>query len=180
MQKFHFKLQPLLNKERIYENECIDRLRIIQDTYLNEKDKLDNLKKSKIVCQDELKYKKQSEISSDELRTYDDYFLKLGNVIDEINSKLKEMRKKLETVQDELVKIVKKRKALEKLRDRWEEEHKSYLASLANKEMDDIAEGGVAAHWKYKGSGEGDKFDRKLSWLKQILEFRCPSVGISG
>ena len=38
-----------------------------------------------------------------------------------------------------MIKIVKKRKALEKLRDRWEEEHKSYLSSMSNKEMDDIA-----------------------------------------
>ena len=49
MQKFHFRLQPLLNKERIYEDECVGRLRVIQDTFLNEKNKLENLKKSRLV-----------------------------------------------------------------------------------------------------------------------------------
>jgi flagellar biosynthesis chaperone FliJ len=49
------------------------------------------------------------------------------------------MTKEFRVVQEELAKIVKKRKALEKLRDKWEEEYKDYLISLSNKEMDDIA-----------------------------------------
>ncbi len=36
--------------------------------------------------------------------------------------------------------------------------------------MNDIAEEGVAAHWRYKGNSM-DKFDKSLSWLKQILDF---------
>ena len=44
-----------------------------------------------------------------------------------VKSRIQEVSKELNTVQDELIKIVKKRKALEKLRDRWEDENKSYL-----------------------------------------------------
>ena len=139
MQKFHFKLQPLLNKERIYEDECIGRLRVIQDTFLKEKNKLENLKKSKLVSQSELNSKKKQKIISEELRAYEYFFLNLGSKIDTSNSRIREVSKELNTVQDELIKIVKKRKALEKLRDRWEEENKSYLAFMSNKEMDDIA-----------------------------------------
>ncbi len=139
MQKFHFKLQPLLNKELIYENECIGRLRIVQDKLLKEEDKLRNLKNQKIICQNDLRSKKLHDIASVELRTYEEYFLKLGSEINSGNIKLQEMTKELRIVQEELEKIVKKRKALEKLRDRWEEEYKDYLVSLSNKEMDDIA-----------------------------------------
>ncbi len=139
MQKFHFKLQPLLNKERIYEDECIGRLRVIQDTLLNEKNKLGNLKKCKLVSLSELNSKKRQEITSEELRTYEDYFLKLGSDFDASKSRMLEISNELNAVQDELIKMVKKRKALEKLRDRWEEEHKSHLSSTSNKEMDDIA-----------------------------------------
>jgi len=139
MQKFHFKLQPLLNKELIYENECIGRLRIVQDKLLKEEDKLRNLKNQKIICQNDLRSKKLHDIASVELRTYEEYFLKLGSEINSGNIKLQEMTKELRIVQEELAKIVKKRKALEKLRDRWEEEYKDYLVSLSNKEMDDIA-----------------------------------------
>ena len=76
---------------------------------------------------------------SEELRAYEYFFLNLGSKIDTSNSRIREVSKELNTVQDELIKIVKKRKALEKLRDRWEEENKSYLELMSNKEMDDIA-----------------------------------------
>ncbi len=139
MQKFHFKLQPLLNKERIYEDECIGRLRAIQDTFLNEKTKLEDLKKSTLVGQSELNSKKQQEITAEELRIYEGYFLKLGSSIEASKFRIEEISKELNTVQDELIKIVKKRKGLEKLRDKWEEEYKNYLELMSNKEMDDIA-----------------------------------------
>ena len=139
MQKFHFKLQPLLNKERIYEDECVGRLGVIQDTFHNEKIKLENLKRGKLISQSELNSKKKQDITSEELRTYEDYFLKLGRSIDASKSRIQEISKELDTVRDELFEIVKKRKALEKLRDRWEEEYKSDLAFMSNREMDDIA-----------------------------------------
>lgn len=139
MQKFHFKLQPLLNKERIYEDECIGRLRAIQDIFLKENTKLEKLKKSTLVSQSELNSKKQQEITAEELRTYEGYFLKLGSSIEASKFRIQEISKELNTVQDELIKIVKKRKGLEKLRDKWEEEHKNYLELMSNKEMDDIA-----------------------------------------
>ncbi len=139
MQKFHFKLQPLLNKELVYENECIGRLKIIQDKLLSEEDKLRNLKNQKVICQNNLSLKKLNDIVPVELRAYEEYFLKLDSDINTGNTRMQEITKELRIVQEELAKIVKKRKALEKLRDRWEEEYKDYLVSLSNKEMDDIA-----------------------------------------
>jgi GTP pyrophosphokinase len=38
-------------------------------------------------------------------------------------------------------------------------------------EMDSIAEEGIAAHWRYKGTEKDKLFDRKIMWLKQILEW---------
>ena len=41
-------------------------------------------------------------------------------------------------------------------------------------EMHRIAESGIAAHWRYKegGSPKDRKFDEKLSWLRQFLEWQ--------
>ncbi len=137
--KFYFKLQPLLNKERIYEEECIVRLREVQGTLLNEKNKLENLKKRKLTSQSELESRKRQNITSGELTTYEDYFVSLAVSMDTSKVRMQEISTKLNTVQEELIEIVKKRKALEKLRDRWEEEHRDHLECLSNKEMDDIA-----------------------------------------
>ncbi|MDD5603565.1 MAG: bifunctional (p)ppGpp synthetase/guanosine-3',5'-bis(diphosphate) 3'-pyrophosphohydrolase, partial [Eubacteriales bacterium] len=40
-------------------------------------------------------------------------------------------------------------------------------------EMHRVAEVGIAAHWKYKeGRSGGDNIDKKLSWLRQLLEWQ--------
>ena len=40
-------------------------------------------------------------------------------------------------------------------------------------DMHQFAEFGVAAHWRYKEGGEGDKaYEQKISWLRQLLEWR--------
>lgn len=39
-------------------------------------------------------------------------------------------------------------------------------------EMHNTAEYGVAAHWRYKEGGSGDKFESKISWLRQLLEWQ--------
>ena len=40
-------------------------------------------------------------------------------------------------------------------------------------EMHRISEYGIAAHWRYKEGGRGDKeFEQKLSWLRQLLEWQ--------
>lgn len=42
-------------------------------------------------------------------------------------------------------------------------------------DMDSIAEEGIAAHWKYKGVKGDAKFDQKLSWLRQMLDWQKES-----
>ncbi len=46
---------------------------------------------------------------------------------------------------------------------------------IRTEEMHHIAEDGIAAHWKYQGTQRDKKFDRKISWLKQILEWKRQS-----
>ncbi|MBI2140960.1 bifunctional (p)ppGpp synthetase/guanosine-3',5'-bis(diphosphate) 3'-pyrophosphohydrolase, partial [Candidatus Woesearchaeota archaeon] len=35
-----------------------------------------------------------------------------------------------------------------------------------------MAEEGIAAHWRYKKTEKDRQFDRKIAWLKQVLEWR--------
>ena len=44
---------------------------------------------------------------------------------------------------------------------------------IRTEEMHHIAEDGIAAHWQYKGTERDKRFDRKISWLKQLLEWRA-------
>ena len=46
---------------------------------------------------------------------------------------------------------------------------------IRTKEMDKIAEEGIAAHWQYKGVKGDFKFDKQLSWLKEVLQLKDKS-----
>ena len=39
-------------------------------------------------------------------------------------------------------------------------------------EMNHAAEYGIAAHWKYKENKEGDDFDTRLSWIREVMEWQ--------
>jgi GTP pyrophosphokinase len=44
---------------------------------------------------------------------------------------------------------------------------------IRTREMHRTAEYGIAAHWRYKEGGRGDsEFDKKLAWLRQLLEWQ--------
>jgi flagellar protein FliJ len=139
MPKYYFKLQPLLNKEQIYEDECGRELKVIKDALQDEKNKLEKLKNREIECQKELKAKKQYHITTAELKIYEDYFERLNDDINKSKYLSEEIEKKMETVQDTLLKIMKKRKALEKLKERDKKEYVNNLYLSLNKELDDIA-----------------------------------------
>jgi len=54
--------------------------------------------------------------------------------------------------------------------------HNSYFCKdypvevqIRTKKMNDIAEEGIAAHWRYKGVGDDKKFNKQLNWLRQVL-----------
>ncbi len=139
MPKYYFKLQPLLDKEQIYEDECVRGLRVLKDALQDEKNKLDELNDHETKCQRDLKVKKQHHITTAELKVYEDYFGRLKNDMSNSNRRLEKITKKVEVVQGELLKIMKKRKALEKLKEIGKEEYLNNLQLSLNKEMDDIA-----------------------------------------
>ncbi|MFT5756601.1 MAG: GTP pyrophosphokinase [Alteromonadaceae bacterium] len=54
-------------------------------------------------------------------------------------------------------------------------EGKSVEVQIRTQQMDDDAELGVAAHWRYKegtASGKSTGFDEKISWLRKILQWQ--------
>lgn len=51
-------------------------------------------------------------------------------------------------------------------------DNKPVEVQIRTLEMHHIAEEGIAAHWRYKGTERDRQFDRKVAWLKQILEWR--------
>ena len=46
---------------------------------------------------------------------------------------------------------------------------------IRTEQMHRIAEEGIAAHWRYQGTESDKKFEKKISWLKQLLEWKSTS-----
>jgi len=44
---------------------------------------------------------------------------------------------------------------------------------IRTREQDHFAEDGIAAHWRYQGTEKDKSFDRRIAWLKQLLEWRA-------
>ncbi|MFH1275830.1 MAG: HD domain-containing protein [Candidatus Woesearchaeota archaeon] len=50
--------------------------------------------------------------------------------------------------------------------------NKMVEVQIRTQEMNEFAEEGVAAHWKYKGVESDQKFEKKMSWLKGVLDLQ--------
>ena len=50
---------------------------------------------------------------------------------------------------------------------------------IRTKEMHRIAEYGIAAHWRYKDGGASDNLDKKLYWLRQIMDWQSETQNSS-
>ena len=46
---------------------------------------------------------------------------------------------------------------------------------VRTQDMHQVAEDGIAAHWRYKGVAGDKKFDEKLNWMKQVMEWQKES-----
>jgi GTP pyrophosphokinase len=51
-------------------------------------------------------------------------------------------------------------------------DNKIFEIQIRTKEMNRIAKQGIAAHWKYKGVRSDKKYDKKLSWVRQMMTWR--------
>ncbi len=50
---------------------------------------------------------------------------------------------------------------------------KTLEVQIRSEEMDRVAEYGVAAHWRYKGTGKPDpSFDTKIAWMRSLVEWQ--------
>jgi RelA/SpoT family (p)ppGpp synthetase len=49
---------------------------------------------------------------------------------------------------------------------------KIFEVQIRTPEMDELADEGIAAHWRYKGMKSEKAFERKMSWLRSILDLQ--------
>jgi len=138
---YKFSLQSLLNHRKHIEENLEKELGRIKRTVNNEKRRLENIRKEKIKCKEELQKKQGDGKKVNEIILYFNYLDKLSKDIDEQKRRLKDVEKEHEIKRSELIEAMKKRKTLDRLQ---EKEMKAFNYSEMKVEQDVMNE--VAAN----------------------------------
>lgn len=136
---FHFKFQKLLEIEKCREEDLIRELKALQRQLYDEEKLLGLLKSVLALQQSEMGKKLCTQAEARVFVLFESYFSKLNRDIAVQNSKVKEASKKVDHVREKLMTVFKKRKVLEKLRERCEKEYKEHALRLENKHFDEAA-----------------------------------------
>ncbi len=138
MAKFKFRLQPLLNIKLQLEDSAKNELGKAVQKLEEEKEIGRSLLKYRERYINEFNEKASKMVRIDELRSYTMYISRLAKNIDDQNKNIKEASDNVDKYRDELIKIVKERKILEKLREKKFNEYLIEMSKDEQKRMDEI------------------------------------------
>jgi len=136
---FHFKFQKLLEIEKLKEEELAKELMLLQKQLQDDEKLLSLLQSLVAMQQSELEKELHKPQETNVFVLFEAYFSKLSRDIDVQRSKIKESTKKVDAAREKLLEVFKRRKVLEKLRERHGNEYKEEMLRLENKNFDEIA-----------------------------------------
>lgn len=139
MKRFQFRFQALLNVEQHKEDAVKQELKTLLYNLQREKETLSNLQTIYLAQQEEFARKQFGRISPEELKLYEAYIFTLSNQITSQQVKVKECEAEADIVRQKLIEISKRRKMLEKLREKKKKEHEYLLQQSENKQLDELA-----------------------------------------
>jgi flagellar FliJ protein len=138
MPKFKFRLQPLLNIKIQLEDSAKNELGKAVHRLEEEKEKARLLVLNREKYISEFQQKTSSFIRIDELKGYSLYISKLAKNIELQNKNVKEASDNVDKYREDLIKIVKERKILEKLKEKKYNEYLSELGKDEQRRIDEI------------------------------------------
>ena len=115
---YKFSLQSLLNHRKHIEENLEKELGRIKRVVNNEKRRLEKIRKEKIKCREELKKKQSDGKKVNEIILYFNYLDKLSKDIGKQKRCLKDVEKEYNIKRSELIEAMKKRKTLERLKEK--------------------------------------------------------------
>jgi len=136
---YQFKLEALLNHRRHQEEICQKELAQCRRRLVGEQEKLrlkKNLKREYLL---KLQEKQKGSISISNVMLYKNFITRLSEEIEVQTACMREAVKQVNLKRNELIGIVKKRKTLEKLKERDQLVYRKKLALDERKLMDEVA-----------------------------------------
>ena len=136
---YRFNLQPLLN-HRLYQEEILQKELAEFKKYLaEEQKKLRIIKQKKQDCSQQLQQRQRNDGTVSELILYFRYLNRLSKDLDNQRQQVANAEKKFNQKRKELIEIMKKRKMLEKLKDKGWKGFQHRMLKNERDFMDEIA-----------------------------------------
>ncbi|UCD77010.1 MAG: flagellar export protein FliJ [Desulfobacterales bacterium] len=136
---YRFKLEALLNHRRHQEEICQKELARLQRQLADEQEKLRRQKQQKRENVQKLKVRQKESASVSDIILYMNYIEQLSKEIEEQATCVHEAAKKVNHKRNELIGIMKKRKTLEKLKEKDWLAYQKKMMQDERKLMDEVA-----------------------------------------
>ena len=136
---YQFKLEALLNHRRHQEEVCQKQLAQTERQLVDEQDKLRRQKKEERDNILKLQAKQKDNINVADIILSVNYIQQLSNKIKVQKNSVREATKKVNQKRNELIGIVKKRKTLEKLKEKQWLAYQQKMMQNERKLMDEVA-----------------------------------------
>ncbi|MEK6620900.1 MAG: flagellar export protein FliJ [Planctomycetota bacterium] len=136
---FYFKFQKLLEIEKLKEEGLVKELKLLQKQLQDDEKMLTLLQSVFTMQQGEMEKELRKPQEANVFVLFEVYFAKLRRDMEAQGAKIKESAKKVALAREKLLVVFKRRKVLEKLRERQEKEYKEQMLRLENKNYDEIA-----------------------------------------
>jgi flagellar FliJ protein len=140
---YRFNLEPVLNHRRLVEETLQKDLAISKISLIDETERLITYKKSRIKLLEELKQIQEKETTTSDILLYLPYIEQVSKDIERQNKVVLELEKKVEQNLKDLLEATKKKKALQKLK---EKSFKAYNQKLLKNEQDFLNEVAVSQY----------------------------------
>lgn len=134
---YQFKLESLLNHKKILEEILQKELAVLNNSLLQEKGKMQSYKEENIYITADLENNQKQGITISRNLLYFDYIKQLSEKIDKKRNTIHEIENSASMKRIDLIEAVKKRKILDKLKEKGLE---SYVTRLNKKEQDFLNE----------------------------------------
>ena len=136
---YRFKLEALLNHHLHQEEVCQKELARVEGQLADEREKLLRLKEEKRENTQQLQTKQKNHINVSEIILSVNYIRQLSKNIEKQTDCVREAARKMNQKRSELVMIVKKRKTLEKLKEKGQMVYQKKMLQNERKLMDEVA-----------------------------------------
>ncbi len=136
---YRFKLEALLNHRRHQEEICQKELARLQRKFADEQEKLRRKKQQKRENVLKLQNRQKESISVSDIILYMNYIAQLSKKIEAQALRVREAAKKVNQKRNELIGIMKKRKILEKLKEKDLVAYQKKMMQDERKFMDEVA-----------------------------------------